>query len=808
MMDTYKIGRFIAACRKEKGMTQAQLAERLGVTAKTISRWENGNYMPDLSLLIPISEILEISLNELLNGERIVQENILQEEILEKTESSISGALQYSAEQIKKGKEKAALFVAFFAGFFILLLVALNHICFSEIPYHAGDVSQWKEWFPNHSAYEMAISDAGEPVFVDTGAALEKIKVDCSDAIEEIQEAYELLPLTKYTYSNYKFYAGYAKLLFKSDERVMEQRQQLLDFLDIYENSYEWKNLLLAGNEAEMSSESRTAMNKILQNAIILVLVFGILSLAFAFFAIIDWQKTAKQKKYSGETNAIITGLVRSSLFKNHITGEVPNSALIGWGVAQGEQYWGGMLKWRIPSWFPCVKYEIDGKEYIKISGEGVTKETWKVGQEVTMLYNPGNPQDSNIAGDPSLMLKTKQDFVIAGICAIGCLVAFLLLTNGLSQSKERMLSSTEETLIEDTEVADTTRKVVDNTNANIEVVAYEKEVELTGDDVADQLRFSIYVTEEYKDITDTYELLKAPFIGCVRVFDGASGEEIWKSEQVSGDRLGNQQISLVTKEGENYLLVSQIHEQMGDGCYFYSVYSLAEDEKLVDYYTVYFVLEDGGYRMRGNDNVRCEAVPDFKEHIENWLMDAELIIATDVMMERPDNILFSTTEKKISPKVYYDKVWARVKDQTATFEMVCPEVSFPTDENWIQKLVCWAVDEQIAVAKYYDAKAGGSCAFHAGSYTEKEMQEEVEYAHYLYPDNVEEHHYQAETINDEIIDIYGYEIPYENGEYKKTMMIFWTYHDKTYTIFGELAADADVISIIDTAVYIAERMN
>ena len=59
-MDTKKIGRFIAKKRKEKGYTQEQLGNILGVSNKTISRWENGNYMPDLSLLIPLSEALDI----------------------------------------------------------------------------------------------------------------------------------------------------------------------------------------------------------------------------------------------------------------------------------------------------------------------------------------------------------------------------------------------------------------------------------------------------------------------------------------------------------------------------------------------------------------------------------------------------------------------------------------------------------------------------------------------------------------------------------------------------------------------------
>ena len=55
-MDQVKVGKFIAALRKEQGLTQEALGQRLGVTNKTVSRWENGNYMPDIELLIPLGE--------------------------------------------------------------------------------------------------------------------------------------------------------------------------------------------------------------------------------------------------------------------------------------------------------------------------------------------------------------------------------------------------------------------------------------------------------------------------------------------------------------------------------------------------------------------------------------------------------------------------------------------------------------------------------------------------------------------------------------------------------------------------------
>ena len=69
-MNQEKIGKFIQTLRKEKNLTQNELAEKLGVSNRAVSKWENGNSMPDLSLFKPLCEILGTSINELMNGER------------------------------------------------------------------------------------------------------------------------------------------------------------------------------------------------------------------------------------------------------------------------------------------------------------------------------------------------------------------------------------------------------------------------------------------------------------------------------------------------------------------------------------------------------------------------------------------------------------------------------------------------------------------------------------------------------------------------------------------------------------------
>ena len=74
-MNQIKNGRFIAECRKKANLTQMQLAEKLGITDKAISKWERGMAMPDTSIMLELCDILSISVNELISGEKIDMEN-------------------------------------------------------------------------------------------------------------------------------------------------------------------------------------------------------------------------------------------------------------------------------------------------------------------------------------------------------------------------------------------------------------------------------------------------------------------------------------------------------------------------------------------------------------------------------------------------------------------------------------------------------------------------------------------------------------------------------------------------------------
>lgn len=101
-MDQIKTGKFIAALRKEKRMTQEQLGKKLGVTNKTVSRWENGNYMPDVEMLSLLSKEFGVSMNELISGERLTAE-----EFQKAADKNLAAALDNSAFTLK---EKIAFF--------------------------------------------------------------------------------------------------------------------------------------------------------------------------------------------------------------------------------------------------------------------------------------------------------------------------------------------------------------------------------------------------------------------------------------------------------------------------------------------------------------------------------------------------------------------------------------------------------------------------------------------------------------------------------------------------------------------------
>lgn len=230
-MNQIKIGKFIAELRKGKKMTQEEMGEKLGVSGKSVSRWENGKNMPDIALFTPLCALLDITVNELINGEKMEEE-----QIAEKAEENLVAAIEYSNKKIGRANRKMIAVVILSIAVLVSAVLVFDHIYFSPCAYYEGDTSQWAADFPNHSAYQLALNAEGKPVFKHPSKALRQAKVDYSDTIKEIRKEQHLLPLSKY---NYKQYAVYGWQINSTDTMVTDQGADLTGFLDIYENSFD-----------------------------------------------------------------------------------------------------------------------------------------------------------------------------------------------------------------------------------------------------------------------------------------------------------------------------------------------------------------------------------------------------------------------------------------------------------------------------------------------------------------------------------------------------------------------------------------
>ena len=166
-MDQIKIGKFIAELRKEKKLTQEELAVLLGVSNKSVSRWENGKNLPDAALYQPLCHALGISLTELLSGECIAAENMTG-----RAEESLLSMLECAKQKIRSVNKRflaaLAVCVLLAAGLF----VTLDKTVFAPGAWHEGDVSQWQSFFPPKTAYRLALNDENKPVFVDPAKAI------------------------------------------------------------------------------------------------------------------------------------------------------------------------------------------------------------------------------------------------------------------------------------------------------------------------------------------------------------------------------------------------------------------------------------------------------------------------------------------------------------------------------------------------------------------------------------------------------------------------------------------------------------
>jgi len=119
-MDIVKIGKFLQTLRKENGFTQEQLAERMGVSRRTISRWETGSNMPDMDILMELSDLYTVDLREILNGER------KSEHMNEELKETVLQVADYNNEEKARLLQRMHwLFIVGLIGFITFLVITL-----------------------------------------------------------------------------------------------------------------------------------------------------------------------------------------------------------------------------------------------------------------------------------------------------------------------------------------------------------------------------------------------------------------------------------------------------------------------------------------------------------------------------------------------------------------------------------------------------------------------------------------------------------------------------------------------------------
>ena len=124
-MDLEKIGKFIAKCRKEKNLTQTQLADKLNMSDKSISKWETGKGMPDASIMLELCTYLDISVNELLSGEHLKEEQY--------HEKATENIINIAKESDKNKKIKNRIILVLIAVFILLLVILIINILYKNI---------------------------------------------------------------------------------------------------------------------------------------------------------------------------------------------------------------------------------------------------------------------------------------------------------------------------------------------------------------------------------------------------------------------------------------------------------------------------------------------------------------------------------------------------------------------------------------------------------------------------------------------------------------------------------------------------
>ena len=243
-MEQVKIGRFISSLRKEKEMTQSQLAEVMGVSTNAVSKWERGINLPDASIMQKLCDVLGITLNEFFAGERVEETAAVQ-----RSEQNILSLLKLANNKDRKNKILALLV----ALLFLISLIWVGKELLVKGGYLPDDQLKYSQVYISGNGnikgevdidsfgkisidFDIGANKYGRAVFKNPKKALRTLKVMYAKGIQAIQTEYRLLPLNPF---NFRAYGRYGWQLAHSTAEETQQAGFVSSFMDIYENDFE-----------------------------------------------------------------------------------------------------------------------------------------------------------------------------------------------------------------------------------------------------------------------------------------------------------------------------------------------------------------------------------------------------------------------------------------------------------------------------------------------------------------------------------------------------------------------------------------
>lgn len=242
-MDQRDIGKFIASCRKNKEMTQSELAEKLGVSINAVSKWERGINLPDYSNLQELCSVLGISLNEFFAGRHLEDS-----EIERQSEENLLSVVKQSEKSRRRNRVIIIAVLLLLAAATVVcsrpLLIKNGVVMDDDLKYSqqyvvgegniVGDVDT--DYFLEKSPdFEIGANIYGYAVFKKPAKAMKRLKQDYAEGIALIQQEFDLRPLNCHTYH---FYGNYGWQVTGGSEEARRQAAFVSAFMDIYENSF------------------------------------------------------------------------------------------------------------------------------------------------------------------------------------------------------------------------------------------------------------------------------------------------------------------------------------------------------------------------------------------------------------------------------------------------------------------------------------------------------------------------------------------------------------------------------------------